>query len=165
MSRGLLLLLPFVITSALFAQENSLERILFPILSKPFAGSLGSLWNTELTILIDTEADVTIFPLVDCGLCEDALPRNESFRPPFFFQQPGHPPGSTIHVSPGTAENLHFSLRVRDASRTDSGAGTEIPVVRESDLFRGRLHLLAVPVEIREATDAGIHPDRSFCID
>lgn len=145
----LLFLLSFLLSSAgLSAQEPALsERILFPILSRPFAGNLGSLWQTEVSMLIDTDEDVTLFPLVDCVLCEESLPRRQGFTPPLFFQQPGHHPGSILHVDHSTSHDLHFSLRVRDASRTDEGAGTEIPVVREDDLFTERLHLLSVPLE------------------
>ena len=143
-----LLLLTLLIAGGVAAQEPALtDRILFPILSRPFSGNLGSLWHTEVSMLIDSEEEVSLFPLVDCILCEDNLPRRRTFTPPLFFQQPGHFPGSILHVDHAAAEDVHFSLRVSDASRADQGAGTEIPVVREEDFFRDRLHLLSVPLE------------------
>jgi hypothetical protein len=123
-------------------QLEPLEPILFPILSKPFAGNFGTFWQAEAWMVIDTDAPLEIFPLVDCVFCVEGLPRHKAVRPPFFFQQPNHHPGSILYVTRGEAGNLAFSLRVREASRGDS---TSIPVVRESELHRGTIHLLDVP--------------------
>jgi hypothetical protein len=63
------------------------------------------------------------------------------------------------------ADDLAFSLRVRDPSRAAEGDGTQVPVVRARDMFRGTdLTLLNIPTDSRYrvkiriyAFDTGAH--------
>jgi hypothetical protein len=128
------------------AQETAEpEPILFPILSKPFAGALGSFWTTEAWMMIDSDEPVGMFPLLDCVFCEERLPRRQAFMPPLFYQQPGHPPGTILWVSGDAADDIAVSLRVRESSH--AAAGVQIPVVRQSELYHRTLHLLDIPWE------------------
>jgi hypothetical protein len=45
--------------------------------------------------------------------------------------------------------DVSFSLRVRDISRDAFSWGTEIPVIRQNELYSGTVQLLNVPVEQR----------------
>ncbi|HUO83732.1 MAG TPA: IPT/TIG domain-containing protein [Thermoanaerobaculia bacterium] len=47
------------------------------------------------------------------------------------------------------ADQLHYSLRVRDLSRQATSAGTEIPVIHEQELRSGTIVLLDVPADSR----------------
>jgi hypothetical protein len=48
------------------------------------------------------------------------------------------------------ADSLAFALRVRDVSRAEEGLGTEVPVVREKDMFVNTvMTLLDVPLDPR----------------
>lgn len=60
-----------------------------------------------------------------------------------------HPRGLAWVVPRAEAEHLSFALRVRDVSRVAQGFGTDIPIVREEDLFRSTLTLLDVPRDPR----------------
>lgn len=133
------------ISVALVAPAVRAEKILLPILSKPAPGALGSRWETEVRMVIASNEEVGVFPLVGCAPCE--LPRNVAFDPPLWFQQPNHPPGTIVYVDSSAADSVFFSLRVRDISQAGNDRGTEIPVVRESELFTTSLQLPDVPLD------------------
>jgi hypothetical protein len=135
------------------AQTADFERILVPIAIKgEINGALGSRWISRLAITNTAAARVAIFGYDPYpGGCVIAL------CPPV----PTTPPGITFFpsVSPGTvtqgailkverafAPAVRFDLRVQDVSRQAQTWGTEIPVVREANLFAGPLQLLDVPL-------------------
>jgi hypothetical protein len=60
----------------------------------------------------------------------------------------GNPWGHVLYAVRGTTDSLTLASRIRDTSRQAQTAGTEVPIVRESD-FRGRLRFLNVPVDAR----------------
>lgn len=129
------------------------ERILFPVLFGA-AGAHGSQWVSEAAIAnprpwsIDTFNDV--FPFVCLG-----YPCGERLAPDFYiaFSGEGYPQGIALLAPRAEADNLAFSLRVRDTSRAAEGYGTQVPVVREDDMFRGtEMTLLDVPVDSRYRT-------------
>ena len=64
-----------------------------------------------------------------------------------------YPHGIALLVPRAEADNLAFSLRARDVSRESDNFGTEVPVVRESQMFRDSvLTLLDVPLDPRYRT-------------
>jgi hypothetical protein len=129
------------------------ERILFPVLFSA-AGAHGSQWVSEAAIAnprpwyIETFNEVMPFECID-------YPCGERIAPDSYvaFSGAGFPQGVALIAPRAEAHNLSFSLRVRDTSRAAEGYGTQVPVVREDDMFRGtELTLLDVPVDSRYRT-------------
>lgn len=128
------------------------ERILFPVLFDA-PGANGSEWRTELAVsnprpwLIETYnfIEQPVLPCIE-GPCGDRL------TPGQFLELAGgsFPNGHALLVPRKEAEDVAFSLRVRDVSRVAEGFGTEIPVVREREMYRDvELTLLDVPLDPR----------------
>jgi hypothetical protein len=129
------------------------ERILFPVLFNT-EGAHGSQWVSEAAIAnaahwsIKAYNDVLPHPCVDCGI-------GQLFAPVSYVAIPGagYPHGVALIVPRAETDHLAFSLRVRDTSRAAEGYGTQVPVVREADMFRNTaLTLLDIPVDARYRT-------------
>ena len=126
------------------------ERILFPVLFSA-AGAHGSQWVSEAAIANAAPWNIDnwneVFPYVCLG-----YPCGERISPGAYipFTGYGYPRGVALIAPRAEAAKLQFSLRVRDTSRAAEGYGTEVPVVREDDMFRGgELTLLDIPVDPR----------------
>jgi hypothetical protein len=128
-----------------------LERILFP-LNFDAPGAHGSEWRTETAIANPQAWPImtvnTIAP-IDCtgivGPCTELLPPHSKLT----WTGGRHPRGAALIVGRRDADDLAFSLRVRDISRVAEGFGTEVPVVRERDMYTGTMTLLDVPFDPR----------------
>jgi hypothetical protein len=145
----------YTVTDAIYYYDPSaapdfsvFERILFPILVNT-AGAHGSQWVSEAAIAnqahwsIKAHNDVLPLECVDC-------PLGRLFAPDSYVAVTGdgYPRGVALLVPRAESDNLAFSLRVRDTSREAEGYGTQVPVVREKDMFRGvELTLLDIPVD------------------
>ncbi|HVS33813.1 MAG TPA: hypothetical protein VMS98_20425 [Thermoanaerobaculia bacterium] len=133
------------------------ERILVPLIVSAAPGAFGSIWQTELRVFADSDADVRLFPqFYQCPIkCNPA--------PAFGFPLPKRGmqyvtpevgtsaavQGALLYTRRGHGELLHMNLVVRDLSRQATSAGTEIPLVRESDLLTGSLHLMNIRLDSR----------------
>jgi hypothetical protein len=95
-----------------------------------------------------------IFP-IDNGCQFPSCPETpvvpaESRHEPLLFQPDvGNPPGILMYAKREFVEQVSFSLRIQDLSRQALTWGTEIPVVRESELFTSTLQLFDVPTDDR----------------
>lgn len=130
---------------------DTFERILVPLMFEG-DGAFGSHWTSALTV--HNSGETGIDPWSSIVRCGD----EERCRPQI-------PPGATLHLTPLTlgnwihgylfavpreqADDLEFSLHIRDLSRQAESFGTEIPVVRERDLPRRPIVLLDVPLDPR----------------
>lgn len=129
------------------------ERILFPVLFET-AGAHGSRWVSEAAIANPQPWSVEtynhVFPFVCLGYpCGERLSPDSSIA----FTGLGHPQGLALIAPRAEADDLAFSLRIRDTSRTAEGYGTQVPVVREKDMFHGTdLTLLDIPIDPRYRT-------------
>lgn len=104
------------------------ERILFPTLDNT-AGAHGSQWVSEAAVANLAHWSIKTYNDVE-------------------VTGGGYPRGVALLVPRAESENLAFSLRVRDTSRAAEGYGTQVPVVRERDMFRGvEMTLLDIPVD------------------
>jgi hypothetical protein len=116
------------------------EPILFPV-SFQGPGALGSQWLTENFIYASGQA-----------FFRDPLPCTRCLRSPLAgstqLLNDANPWGHVLYAIRGTADSLTFASRIRDTSRQAQTAGTEVPIVRESD-FRSQLRFLNVPVDAR----------------
>lgn len=131
--------------------DDAFERILVPLLFEG-DGALGSRWTSELTVRNSGESGIDPWnSIVRCGPGERCHPQI--------------PPGATLRLTPSTvgswphgylfavpreqADDLDFSLHIRDLSRQAESLGTEIPVIRERELPHSPIVLLDVPLAPR----------------
>lgn len=143
--RTTLALLAVLIAVPLFGQGvPPSERILVPIFAQPGPGAFGSFWQSELWVHNDTDEPV------QTGL-GPVFPPKTTIGPLVGDRAVGTP-GLVMFTRREHEAHLHFSVRIRDLSRQAQTWGTEIPVVRESEFFTGRMQLLAVPTDGRFRT-------------
>jgi hypothetical protein len=116
------------------------EPILFPV-SFQGQGALGSQWLTEN--FIDASGQAFFRDPLPCARCPQSPPAGSTR-----LLNDGNPWGHVLYAIRGTTDSLSFASRIRDTSRQAQTAGTEVPVVRESD-FRGQLRFLNIPVDSR----------------
>ncbi|HVR42295.1 MAG TPA: hypothetical protein VMS56_02520 [Thermoanaerobaculia bacterium] len=69
----------------------------------------------------------------------------EVFPTPVSAQNPG--PGVFLYVHQGESELLRFNLRTQDVSRQHLTFGTELPVIRDDEVFTTSLNLFPVPTD------------------
>lgn len=151
-------LLILVFLSMCAANSYAYEKILLPVsigfLAVP--GAHGSQWMTELVGHNPSAETISVAPAIS-SVCLSLC---------VYFN---HGPGTsfTVRLSPifpglgafvyvhddkafiPAAESVRLSLRVQDVSRQALTWGTELPVVREKDLFLTPLSLLNVPTDER----------------
>jgi hypothetical protein len=134
------------------------EHVLFPILFNA-PGANGSDWKTETTISNPRMWTVATYNEIQPGQCIDG-PCGERLAPRQKVEFTGgeYRGGVALLVPRAEARFLAFASRVRDVSRVAEGFGTEIPVVRESEMFdNGTLTLLEVPRDPRYRTKLRIY--------
>jgi hypothetical protein len=148
-------------TFGLFGQSSEYETILLPVATKPLSGALGSLWKTEFVIVNNGAVDLDpnlptrdVYPLdSECGVQPPCPPipklRAYTAQFPLLFLRDGGPPGVLLHVRRSFLGDLAFNLRTQDLSRQSLTWGTEIPVVRESDLSITNIVLANIPLDER----------------
>jgi hypothetical protein len=148
-------------TFGLFGQSAEYETILLPVATKPLSGALGSLWKTEFVIVNNGAVDLDpnlpardVYPLdSECGVQPPCppIPTIQAYTAqfPFLFLRDGGPPGVLLHVRRSFLDDLAFNLRTQDLSRQSLTWGTEIPVVRESDLSITNIVLANIPLDER----------------
>ena len=100
------------------------EHVLFPILHDT-DGVNGSMWRSEAVALNPTRWTIPT------ATSASFAPRERKT-----VTSTGFPRGFSYLLPRGEADRIAFSLRVRDVSRVAQGLGTQVPVVRERDMFR-----------------------------
>lgn len=151
-NRLLLLLILLVCCASVNAQEVEFEKIMFPIaLRQPVPGAYGSLWKTEVWVRNGGQNPVMIVTGCQVGGCQPYLmfPGVAERDTGVIYPPPGQPPGTFLLADRRYAGDLQVSLRIRDLSRQELTWGTELPVVRSTDLRIGKLGFLEVPLEAR----------------
>lgn len=125
------------------------ERVLFPVLFDA-PGAQGSHWVTEVAIanpkLWDIETYNSIIP-IDCIVPPCGERRRA--RSKSWWSGGDYPAGVALIVAREDADDLAFSLRARDTSTVARNFGTEVPVVREDEMFESTMTLLDVPLDPR----------------
>ena len=136
------------VASAQIHSQTPYERVLVPILTQqPIAGALGSVWQTTLIARNESDqlVEITSMPF---GSCLEMMPC-EGVRAHFTARlAPSVNPitGTFLYIGSPGAGKVSFNLRVQDISRQASTWGTAVPIVRERDVFTGKLQLLDIPV-------------------
>ena len=121
------------------------ERILLPLLTPPVNGAAGSRFHTELRAINRADVDpVDVFGLA--ASCSGNCPPSSYEANPLTLHPRGEllpvhmaydgSPGRFLWVARNAADRLWLNLRVFDSTRSAKNFGTELPVVRERELFR-----------------------------
>src|SRR5712691_7483260 len=117
------------------------ERFLVPISAQnPVAGRFGSVWQSEFRLVnqsgITLEPGLDIFHLESRETANAPLTPNQVVTPIVAMPRLDSdvPPTTLFYVRKELAPYVSPQLRIRDLSRQSETWGTEIPVVRESNL-------------------------------
>ncbi len=140
-------------------------RVLLPLyLSQPTPGAYGSVWQSQFTIHNTSPSRQYTIATVCLNLdgCAGDVTTDEDINPnqtktglPPRYPVPTNPVGGVLLwlVVTGApydnGDDLAFQLRVADISRSETTAGTEVPVVRENEFRTSTIHLLNVPTDPR----------------
>lgn len=137
--------------------EAAYEAVLLPVyLDEVVHGGHGSRWQTDLWIRNGghTAAMLGPWPCPEGHACPPVFPWTFTLEPgaalhnlPEGFANEPSNPGRVLWVSRNAAADVAFGLRIGDRSRSDANAGTELPVVRESELLRRPAQLFDVPLD------------------
>ncbi|HEX6100310.1 MAG TPA: IPT/TIG domain-containing protein [Thermoanaerobaculia bacterium] len=139
--------------------ESRYERVLLPIYFKDkVPGAYGAQWATDLWIHNGGNLPVQIADVV-CprGLaCPPVIPLTlplepgrSLHNPSQFFTENRNNPSLVLYLSGPGAKGVSMGLRVADTSRNAVNGGTDLPVIRESELLTGEAQLLNVPLDSR----------------
>ncbi|HKS21831.1 MAG TPA: hypothetical protein VJZ76_03450 [Thermoanaerobaculia bacterium] len=128
-----------------------LTKVLVPIaLPQEVPGAFGSLWATRLRVRNNGTQPITVAPNpgATCGstVCPSFQVAGQTTVSPLVAIAYPYP-GAFLYVTPGA--NASFNTRIQDLSRQSLTWGTEIPVVREADVFTDTLTLINIPTDDR----------------
>jgi len=124
------------------------ERFLLPTLISNVPGMYGSLWDSSFVLYNGSDVDAWYEPQqIYCPFecTSNVISPGTAGAPYTFFAHPGEPPGRLFYVKKDSASRVSFALRVKDLTRQALAEGTEIPVVRDSELRTAKMQLLDVP--------------------
>jgi hypothetical protein len=134
------------------ADPGVFERVLFPVLFRS-GGRNGSQWRSEAVVSNPTDYQIL--------MANTIVPQAQLLAPKkrYAFSGEQHPTGVALLVPRREAQDVAFQLRIRDISREGDSFGTEVPVVRESEMFRGEneITLLDVPLDPRYRTKLRVY--------
>jgi len=145
----------FTVTES--ATYSAFESILLPIATPAVDGAFGSRWTTEIFARNDGDHDVQLaeeyaghqalaHPAVGISVrarsTADVSKITDSNRG---LSNPGY----VMKADRRYVDDLHFSLHSKDLSRSATNAGTEIQVVRESEMRSGTIIFPAIPLDGR----------------
>lgn len=140
------------------AADSDYERVLVPVAvsGAPLPGAYGSVWISELWAtnkgtqrveLCSADCAGKPFPAIEPGQSlKIAVPADDINA------------GYQLWLQKGGAQDVTFSLRVRDTSRFDDNHGTEIPVAREHE-YAENATLVNVPIDSRARTTLRVYAD------
>ncbi|MGK2856073.1 MAG: hypothetical protein ACSLFQ_02580 [Thermoanaerobaculia bacterium] len=134
----------------LFGLPAELTRVLLPIVVPVVEGAYGSRWVSELSLFVDGEADLFVFPTVyDCRVLCPPIPLSGEMVPPHRLVRPllvrdFDRVGYLLRFDRSRAHEVAFTARIRDESRALETWGTAVPVVTDDELVRGRLQLIDI---------------------
>jgi len=151
------MLLMLVLAFSLSAEAGERYRVLIPsYVDEPAPGAFGSLWTTPLAIHNGTSSTFVFDPAC-FEVCQDhprltpgkTQQQIHEFSWEWKSGQPARVLGISVAEGNDSPAALSFQLRSADVSRSASNAGTEVPVVRETEFRTATLHLLNVPADPR----------------
>ena len=119
------------------------EPVVFPALVTG-AGAFGSQWNTDVALRANIPPQNLAVPIVPNAFF-DSVPVPSTVT----ITGANVPSGMVLWVARQFAPQLSFDVLARDLSRQAEALGTEIPVVREKDLYDRPLQILLVPTDAK----------------
>lgn len=130
-------------------QTQVYDKVLLPVVvDAPVAGAHGSLWDTRIIGFNAGATPVEMSVLVGdaCGICSFELQPGESRED--LVETSASGAGVYLWIEEGRLGDVWFSYHVQDLSRQALTWGTELPVVKEEDLFTSEDSIVfpAVPV-------------------
>ena len=127
------------------------ETVLIPLLFEG-PGAFGSRWSTEVFVTNKNDSSVISYrPLffVGCnfifGFCADEIRAGKTVQILPVSSLPSN--GVLFRPLRDQANALWYAARVRDLSREADDFGAEMPIVRESKLYRGKIVLPDVLID------------------
>ncbi|HWS71992.1 MAG TPA: IPT/TIG domain-containing protein, partial [Thermoanaerobaculia bacterium] len=129
--------------------EGFYERVLLPVFfSGP--GAFGSDWRTSATLYNGASFPWSVpQPTIFTTACFPECDVRPQSRASVIASGPSFPAGVVEWAPRQSAAVSDFGLRVIDVSRSAQDLGTEVPVVREDDLYDRTFQLLEVPSDSR----------------
>jgi hypothetical protein len=146
-----LLLVAICSVTSLAAQTVPMDKILVPlVVQNETPGLFGSRWITRLTILNQATTGALIFGYDQgcrVGVCPPLhTPPRITFAPRLQVFS-SEVQGYFLYVDRDHVDSVTFTLLVKDLSRQDESWGTEIPVIRDDELFKSTINILDIPAE------------------
>ena len=150
-------LILLLVAGAASAQSIPTEILLLPLDAGSTPGAHGSQWVVEWTRHVTGSARVGYF-VPNCGLLNCRFffePGTALIRGPFF---------SIVAIEQEGAEDLTYSILVRDTSRAAENWGTTLNAVREREFATEVINLLNIPgdTRYRRALRLWTFPDEVF---
>ncbi|HEX7705776.1 MAG TPA: hypothetical protein VF701_04880 [Thermoanaerobaculia bacterium] len=156
MNGTLLLLLALTATPAV-GPLPEFTRILLPLVTRtPIPGAHGSLWETVVTVHNASDEATFLFP-PDCPrtipdrFCllgvGTQLAAGTTARVDLLLSRPMAP--VFVNVTKSLADRIFVQLRVHDLSRQSESFGTELPVIRASEMKTTPGEILDIPISSR----------------
>jgi hypothetical protein len=127
---------------------ESWNRVFIPLTGGDVPGSGGALWRTETTVLIDSDTQLQLTPIICTRPVCDDFPLHRPFVTTSGLHG-GSTSGEFVYVHPEDESKLFLNSRVYDVNRLGETAGSEIPVVRGEDFRSTPISLLGIPVSPR----------------
>jgi len=146
------------------ARENY-EAVLIPISvapGTPIPGANFSQWISELWVRNSASRTVEYFlGFPQCNqlvnTCTGDSPFPSILPMTSVASAGGITDGTLAYVQRGGSDTFSLSLRVRDVSRTNENAGTDIPLVREEEFRKTPIQLLNVPIDSLSRTSLRVY--------
>jgi hypothetical protein len=134
--------------------EAGYEQVLLPVyLDGTVPGANGTQWKTDLWIRNNGTEAATLapWPCPPNQVCPPVIPLTATLNAglslhnlPPFFQTPDANTSRLLWVR--EPNDVSFSLRFADVSRSSLNGGTDMPVIREKELLRRPAQLFNVPL-------------------
>ncbi|HYO79215.1 MAG TPA: IPT/TIG domain-containing protein [Thermoanaerobaculia bacterium] len=121
--------------------ETLFEKVLIPVVYNG-PGANGSQWRTELAV-----RNLLNYPIEPWRPVVGAVQFPE--RRPLVLDSGSAPAGVFAFVPREAAASIHYNARIRDVSRESQDWGTELPVVRASEVKAGPKELMNIPLDAR----------------
>ncbi len=157
-----------VTTSLFFNYEDAQERVLLPLLTVPVNGAFGSRFVTELRAFNRSATQNAKIAGLSYSCCLAVVPdptRDSIELQPHAALAPpdiayNGLPGRFVFIEPNQADHLWLNLRIYDSTRSGQSFGTELPVVRDRELFRNEpIVFTDVPTDARFRNTLRIYAD------
>lgn len=142
----------FQATRFYVGSAESWRRLLVSVTGHNIPGAHGSLWDTQVRMLIRSATAVemaptncTFSPIPECFPAFPPLRRQFDPRAFGMIVEDALPVGQFVYVRAEDFDKVHVNGRIYDVSRAGETAGAEMPIVREDAFTSEIITLMPVP--------------------